>query len=244
MLPASLPPETAPLSAGEVNFLWWFIQGGLMDVETRHKLWDAWGMCPRHAAAWLTAEAAFRHGRLHGPAILYAELAATGLSALAPTGRFAGARARRALRPKAGCLVCESGFGPGSDGFVPGNRLQIGRDASSLARHLRATEPVWRGDVCGRCDGSRRSARCRPHLLEDLARDPLLALSPHRERLARLAVRLGRYERSFRWDDRGRETVEDRAALVSAVGWCGGWSALLAIIGGADNASVMHLPFT
>jgi len=230
MLPAQLAPSSPPLSAGEVNFLWWFMQGGIMEVETRHKLWDAWGLCTRHAAAWLGVEGAFRSGRFHGPAIVYAELMGMARRALAPSGRLAGARVRRALRPRAECLMCEAGFGAGSPGFVPGRRLEIGRDASRLIEFMRATESSWRGSVCGRCARSAAPSRCRLHLLEDLARDPLLVLGPHRESLARLAVHLERYERSFRWEERGSDTVEDRGALVGAMGWCSGWARLLELM--------------
>jgi len=33
-----------------------------MDVQVRRTLRGAWGMCDRHTPAWLTVEAAFRHG--------------------------------------------------------------------------------------------------------------------------------------------------------------------------------------
>lgn len=64
------------LSPGEVHFLWWFMQGSIMDPEMRRHLRLAWGMCDRHGVGALGAEAAFRHGYLHGPAILYAPLRA------------------------------------------------------------------------------------------------------------------------------------------------------------------------
>lgn len=37
-----------------------------------------------------------------------------------------------------------------------------------------------------------------------------------------------RYSQSFVWGYHGTETDEDRAALLSAVGWCRGWQGLLA----------------
>jgi len=39
-----------------------------------------------------------------------------------------------------------------------------------------------------------------------------------------------RFGRSFRWELRGTDTGEDRAALISAVGWCSGWRPLLSIV--------------
>jgi hypothetical protein len=38
------------------------------------------------------------------------------------------------------------------------------------------------------------------------------------------------YSRSFRWEWRDTETVEDRASLISAVGWLSGWTELLELL--------------
>lgn len=220
-----------PLSPGEVNFLWWFIQGSIMDVETRYKLRGAWGLCERHAMAWIAVEAAFRHCHFHGPAIVYAELMASASRALAVAGPFAGTRLARRLRAKNGCLMCELAIGSESPGYAPAYRLEIGRDLSQLRGFVEATEPYWRKAVCGRCDRSMAQVRCRVHLLQDLAQDPLLCLQPHRDLVANVAGYLARYDDSFRWERRGTDTVEDRAALLSAVGWCGGWATLVALLG-------------
>jgi hypothetical protein len=50
----------------------------------------------------------------------------------------------------------------------------------------------------------------------------------------RIADHIQRYRESFRWEKRGTETVEDRAALISAAGWCSGWRSLLALAAGAQ----------
>src|ERR1051326_7436645 len=63
-----------PLASGEVHFLWWFIQGSIMDIDVCRNLRRAWGLCARHTCAWLVVDAAFRHGFLHGPAVVYADL--------------------------------------------------------------------------------------------------------------------------------------------------------------------------
>ncbi len=49
-----------PLSSGEVHFLWWFIQGSIMDIDVFWRLRRAWGLCERRTTAWLVVEAAFR----------------------------------------------------------------------------------------------------------------------------------------------------------------------------------------
>lgn len=224
-----LPPAPAPLSPGEVQFLWWFIQGSVMEPQTRRRLWRAWGMCARHAFAWLCAEASFRHGYLHGPAIVYAELMAQALRALSAPPPLAAARVARRLRDRGRCLMCELGYGPGSRGFISAARLAAGRDVAALGEFMARSERHWREDVCGVCAGCASAARCRIHLLREVAGGSLSGLAAHRVRLARMAARAARYSDSFRWERRGTDTAEDRAALVSAAGWCGGWSALLGV---------------
>src|SRR6266496_3870675 len=44
-----LAPDRLRLSDGELNFLWWFIQGSIMNPETRFRLHRRWGMCQRHS---------------------------------------------------------------------------------------------------------------------------------------------------------------------------------------------------
>jgi hypothetical protein len=48
-----------PLTDGEIHYLYWFIQGGIMNVDTRWALRRAWGFCARHAWAALAVEMAF-----------------------------------------------------------------------------------------------------------------------------------------------------------------------------------------
>lgn len=45
------PPDITKvqLSGGEIHYLWWFIQGSIMNPDTRYKLRDSWGLCERHA---------------------------------------------------------------------------------------------------------------------------------------------------------------------------------------------------
>ncbi|OGG49419.1 MAG: hypothetical protein A3F84_23680 [Candidatus Handelsmanbacteria bacterium RIFCSPLOWO2_12_FULL_64_10] len=220
-----------PLSAGEVHFLWWFIQGSVMQPETRRRLVLGWGMCERHAFGALAAEAAFRHGYLHGPAILYEDLMKRAAHALDAAGPMAGARAVRRLRSRAVCLMCELRYGPDSQGFISAERLAAGRDPSSVRDFLGRSERYWRVAVCGRCAVTGAAARCRLHLLGDLRSDPQVPFAPHRVLVEKILARVRRYSHSFCWEARGTDTEEDRAALVSAVGWCGGWRALLGCVG-------------
>lgn len=132
------PNRVDTLSSGEVNFLWWFIQGSIMDSDVRWSLRHGWGLCDRHTSAWLSVEAAFRHGY---------------------------------------------------------------------------PSPV----------------RCRAHLCAEIEDGAADKLDAHRSLVRYIAHHIRRYNESFVWEMRGSDTVEDRAALISAAGWCGGWRGLLAL---------------
>ncbi len=42
-----------------------------------------------------------------------------------------------------------------------------------------------------------------------------------------IAEHLHSFSRSFRWELRAIETPAERAALISAMGWCSGWQSCL-----------------
>ena len=219
-----------PLSDGEVHYLWHFIQGGFMEPSTRLGLRRAWGMCERHAFAFLAVDAAFRHGHLHGPALLYEDLMQAALAVMGSRGPLRRLAVARALRDAGRCPMCSFGFGPGSPGFPSPDVAARGRDLSEIRRFALDTERAWRADVCGRCAGSGARARCRVHLAEELQAGREVAADGERARVARIALEVRRYSRSFRWELRGSDTLEDRAALVGAAGWCGGWGAWLRLV--------------
>lgn len=216
-----------PLSPGEAGFLWWFIQGSIMEPDVRRRLHDGWGMCPRHAFAYLSVEATFRHQFMHGPAILYADLVSRGLAAFRIRGPGRNARIGERLRSKGPCHMCELGYGPDSTGFVRRDRLALARETRSWLEFLIGTRQGWNGWVCGRCAGAPTLVRCRPHLVEELSGHVATEMELQRKVLEALAGHLSRYERSFMWDFRGTAGEDDRAALVGAVGWCTGWRPFL-----------------
>jgi murein tripeptide amidase MpaA len=45
----------------------------------------------------------------------------------------------------------------------------------------------------------------------------------------RIAEHLHRFQDAFTWENKGRATEEDRAALTIAAGWCSGWRPFLAL---------------
>lgn len=85
------------LSDGELHYVWWFIQGSIMEADVRWRLRRAWGMCQRHAWGALAAEAAFRDNYFHGPAILYEDILERALRAFELAGPWPAARIGRRL---------------------------------------------------------------------------------------------------------------------------------------------------
>lgn len=235
-------PRVFDLSPGEIHFLWWFIQGSIMNPSTRQRMRKAWGFCERHAWGWMVVEAAFRSGYMHGPAVLYEDLMWLAMAAFEMHGPIQYGRLRRRLRPKGPCLMCQEEYGPESEGFVREEIVEQGRDLIELQRLARRTEQYWRKAVCGRCAGTDSTQRCRRHLAEDYLPDSSNGIAMHRSFVSYISLHLVRYARSFQFEFKGSQTDEDTAALISAVGWCSGWSTFLSIMGdrntdGHDRAS-------
>ncbi len=97
-----------PLGDAEIHFLWWFVQGSIMNPETRDQLRRAWGMCARHSCGCLAVDAALRHGWLHGPALLYEDLVERGVNAVSVSGPLRQLRAARKLSSSTTCLMCDA----------------------------------------------------------------------------------------------------------------------------------------
>jgi hypothetical protein len=227
--------STAPLSPGEVHFLSHFVDGGIMDVDTRLELRRAWGLCARHAFAYLAAEAAYR-GVLLGAAVLFDDLMQHAETALGERGggRVAARLAARRLRASGSCLMCKLGYGPGSTAArAEPAVIRRGSRLAPIVAFARATRPEWQRWVCGRCAATDAPSRCRVHLREDLAHGHTL-FGEHRDHVRELAAHVRRFARSFMWELRGTATDLDRASLVGSVGWCSGWRPWIALVAGGD----------
>ncbi|WP_322061655.1 hypothetical protein [Paraburkholderia sp. J63] len=226
----SQPSSALALSDGEVDFLWWFIQGSIMDADVRARLYAHWGMCARHALAFFCVEAAFRPHLIHGSTILYNELMRRaahlmdghGLYSVAPAGMT-----RHRLRPSGPCHMCSLGYGPASSGNAPPERLAQGRDLANARAFASENRDGWLPHICGQCAGNGSGVLCRPHLIAAMEHDGATVLRHHGETVSRIAGHLGRFEHAFRWDSRGTDTAEDRGALIAAIGWCSGWGEIL-----------------
>ena len=204
-----------------------------MSSHTRDRLKKAWGLCDRHAWGHILMDASFRRGWMHGPAILYLDLMEQTWAAF--NYRKPLYHPRSAIRNKGPCLMCEEGFGPDTIGKAKEDVIQRGRDLSELQKFARDTKPYWERTVCGRCAGNESAQRCRAHLIEDLSSGAKVDLSRHFELIEDLLHHIRLYADSFRMELQGTETKEDKAALISAVGWCSGWKPFFSMISPFDK---------
>ncbi|MDA8406683.1 MAG: hypothetical protein M0T73_07495 [Deltaproteobacteria bacterium] len=218
------------LSPGEIHFLWWFIQGSIMNPSTRDRLRKAWGMCERHAWGWMAVEASFRGGYMHGPAVLYEDVICRALAAFDLQGPLRHERLKQRLRSKGPCLMCEEGYGADSIGMIKPERVEKGRDLGLLLTFAQSTSPYWRRNVCGLCSGDGSTVRCRRHLIEDQSGGLVQDLLPHRSLVSNLARHMTKFARSFQVEFQRTQTLEDASALISCVGWLSGWGAFLRIV--------------
>ena len=218
------------LSAGEVYWYWYFIQGSIMDPYTRRHLRDSWGFCQRHMAGWLLIESAFRHNFFHGPSIL--------LNDLIDRARNCFSRYQvpfivaLRLRNKKICLGCDLGYDSETKGYASMEMLIRSRDISYLAQFADETELYWRKSVCPRCLGSSEvdGMLCRIHLIQELLQNKYSSFNVLAAFINYLSEQLTLYSRSFRWECRGTETIECKASLISAAGWLSGWNELINLI--------------
>ena len=101
---------------------------------------------------------------------------------------------------------------------------------AEILSFARATEPRWRRAGCGLCAGNGAETRCRARLQEDLLREGA-DLAVQRGLVESIYAHMARFSRAFVWEFRGTATDEDRAGLISAIGWCGGWKPWLWLAG-------------
>jgi hypothetical protein len=218
------------LSDGEVDFLWWFIQGSIMDPDVRERLDAHWGLCARHNLAFFVVEAAFRPHLIHGCSILYGELmqrAANVLDDRGVHGLMPINVSRYLLRATGPCHMCDLRYDERSAASAPPERFALGRDMSNARRFADENRRGWLPLVCGRCAGSDGPVLCRPHLIEGLGQMRSGAVRSQYAYVEAIRAHLAKFENAFRWDHRETDTDEDRGALIAAIGWCGGWNELL-----------------
>jgi hypothetical protein len=220
------------ITDGEINFLWSFIQGSIMIPETRNALLRGFGFCDRHAWVHLRVELAFRKRYLLGPVILYRALIEKAVEAIHAPQRVGWRSPMRRLQSAGPCLLCALNVNDLGSGASPRARLDRGRDSSALCAFATDLASLWRPTICAICANEARETsptRCRPHLLTELKRQKSVDISWQQVTLQALSGGLARYQNSFvAGADKPRD--QDRAALISAIGWCSGWRPLLALL--------------
>jgi hypothetical protein len=227
--PARVTLDVGPtaLSAHEVKQLWFFLDGAIMDVGTRHHLWRSWGFCSRHAWAYAVVECELRGGRPFATTILYADLVRRAAWRLSPGLLRAHPDVER-LRPRAACFTCEFVRGR-EEAPLPDERHWRAETARVNERRrsrelFRGLERAWRERSCPVCLGG-DGLVCRPHLLEGRELADGVA-----HELAALGRRLSALVGSMTTRQTPVGPLE-RAAWVEAVGFFSGWSYPAAAVG-------------
>ena len=135
----------------EIHYLYWYIQGSIMNPETRKALRKAWGFCERHAWAAMLVELAFRPSFLHGPAMLYEDILARAVPAFDVPSPLQSLRLGAKLRDKGPCLMCEMDYSQGAESWARHDIIGVGGDPSHLCAFALRTKKYWMKMVCGRC---------------------------------------------------------------------------------------------
>ena len=224
-------PEGLLASAGEIHYLWWYMQGSIMNSEVRQRLRNGWGFCERHAWIALLVESSFRHHFLMGPAMVYEDVFGLAVKVIEAKGPMKNLQILAGLRERGRCLLCDMVPKKDREEDIRPDLLLRGRDAGELRRLAEMTRAYWEQAVCGRCLGDETWPCCRKHLMEDAGTGRIKDISKHRTMLHQLKKHITAYSNGFRWELRGTATLEDTAALISIVGWCSGWRPLLNLMG-------------
>lgn len=218
------------LTNGEVHYLWYFMQGSIMDPYVRRHLRNSWGFCQRHMAGWLLVESAFHHNYFHGPSILLADLIGRAQNCFSRYQVPLVAAVR--LRNKKPCFMCYLGFNAERKGSANADIMRQGNDVSYLRQFAHETEMYWRKSVCPRCvnNAGSEGLLCRTHLIQELSHNKYSSIKNAATYIDYLYEQITFFSHSFRWEHRGSATTECKASLISVAGWLGGWAELINLI--------------
>jgi hypothetical protein len=209
-----------------VNFVEGFMHDGSLGGECGLQLMGYWGYCERHAWVSLAVEMSALHGFCSRSASLYVDILRQAVTTLA--GNNPRSLARQ-LKERGACMICNAN--PKWRGLHSDAKLAEAKDPAPLCSFAENSASFWSSDCCPRCiSGMTGGHLCRRHTVEALGEGASLDLNKEREYLSNTLARLENYAWSFSWGFRGIDGPEDRAALISAIGWCSGWSSLAALI--------------
>ena len=203
-------------SPQEVKQLWWFRDGSIMSVPIRDRLWEARGLCYRHAWGYALLEIEMMAGRAFSTAILYADYADRAAKLLGGKGKFGRKPKLEANGP---CMTCDHLRTTASHSLT-GAEWPRGAEIVNKGESTRLLvgwcESTWRAASCPACMGG-SGPTCRPHLIAGVSPTPGIA-----ETLACMASRLDPLVRSMTVD---RTDIGDseRASWIEAIGWFTGW---------------------
>ncbi len=215
----------------EVHYLWYYyVTASIMVPHVRRRLRRAWGFCERHAWMVLMVEASLRRSFLMGPTVLYNDILGRAASVLHAGGPLRRMRLLVGLHDRGRCLICSMKLKPSQRPYAAVDVIERSRDATPLIDFALSTKEHWDDLVCGSCREDDSPVRCRRHLIEDLWKGTAGDIDEHRKHLALIRRNLAAYGRSFRWENRGTDTPEERASILEAVGWCSGWQPLLKML--------------
>jgi hypothetical protein len=217
------------ITDGEVNFVQGFVHDGSIGAECGLQLMRYWGYCERHSWVSLAVEMALLHGFCSRSATLYADILRQGVAALSPEYHLKPRAIAKALKESGTCMICSAN--PARRGLLTAAELTKAKDLAQLRGLAEKSARFWTSECCPRCmTGATHGHLCRRHLIEALDVGTPVNLDEEHRHLLDVLARLENFAWSFSWDFRGIDGPEDRAALISAIGWCSGWSSFAAVI--------------
>jgi hypothetical protein len=218
------------LTDGEANCILGFIHDGSIAAEPWHQLMGAWGYCEHHAWASLAVEMSALEGFVSRSAFLYLDLLRQAVAILAPKASRTRRVVARRLAAHNPCMLCE--INPRRRGWLSDAELSKAKDQTRLRQFAESLAPLWQVNYCPQCNGAERGGRlCRRHLEATIRANQSVNLDDDYQYLSNLLMHVETYAKSFMWAHRDSEGPDDRAALLSAIGWCSGWSNLAALVG-------------
>jgi hypothetical protein len=207
-------------TAAEAKQLRWFLDGAIMNVDTRQHLWRSWGLCSRHAWGYAVAECELRGGRPFSTSILYEDLTRRS-GELVGRHMLPWPRVLARLQRRDSCFTCDFLAVLQDDAQITG-RAEWTLAAERMNRRARVgllvaeTETQWRARACPLCLGG-EGLVCRPHLLAGAEPPGRLA-----DELRSLADRLRALKNSMTVRRTPVGPLE-RVAWIEALGWFGAW---------------------
>ncbi|MBO0685036.1 MAG: hypothetical protein J2P45_17940 [Candidatus Dormibacteraeota bacterium] len=219
-------------SVQEVRQLWAFLDGAIMAVDTRHRLWRSWGLCPRHAWGYAIAEIELRGGRPFSTTILYEDLVGRARRLLERTRLLPWSVVVTRFRPRGECSTCD--FLAIDPRFVEDHAQAMTAEVNRLERTrelLSASRPIWMESSCPHCLGGGGPV-CLRHLLsgQDPGQDPGEDRQGLIEQVGDLDRRLRAFGKSMTWKG-GPATHSEQASWIEALGWLADWRFPLLVLG-------------